>query len=98
VKQLVIDSAAELELAESVEFYERREFGLGSEFERAARLAVQQIQFNPDRFSRQKDGTQRLVMERFPFIIHYVNLPDTIWIVAFAHASRRPGYWRKRFE
>jgi hypothetical protein len=33
---------------------------------------------------------------RFPFIIHYVDLPDSVWIVAFAHTSRKPGYWQKR--
>ena len=35
-------------------------------------------------------------LERFPFVIHYVDLHNTIWILAFAHTSRKPGYWRRR--
>jgi len=96
VKQLIIDAEAENELSESVAFYERRLLGLGLEFERAAREAVESIQLNPQRYPFRKDGTLRLVMERFPFVIHYIDLPDTIWVLAFAHAKRKPGYWRRR--
>jgi hypothetical protein len=35
-------------------------------------------------------------MERFPFIIHYLDMPDRIWIVAFAHTSRKADYWKRR--
>jgi hypothetical protein len=96
VKQVIIASEAENEVSESVAFYEHRQRGLGLEFERAAREAAQAIQANPQRYPRRKDGTQRLVMERFPFVIHYIDLPHTIWILAFAHMSRKPGYWRRR--
>ncbi len=94
MKQIIIDSEAEIELSDSVAFYEQREPGLGLEFERAAREAVQTIQADPDRHPLQNDGTRRLVMERFPFVIHYADLPNTIWVLAFAHTSRKPGYWR----
>ena len=97
MKQIVIDSEAEIELSDSVSFYERRESGLGLEFERAAREAVQTIQADPERHPFDNDGTRRLVMERFPSVIHYIDLPNTIWILAFAHTSRKPGYWRRRF-
>lgn len=96
MKPVIIDSEAENELSDSVAFYERRRVGLGLDFERAARVAVQMIQADPERYPEWKGGTRRLVMERFPFVIYYVVLPDTIWILAFAHTSRRPGYWRRR--
>jgi hypothetical protein len=35
-------------------------------------------------------------MERFPFAIYYADLPLAIWILAFAHTSRKPGYWLRR--
>jgi plasmid stabilization system protein ParE len=96
VKQFIIDSEAELELSESVDFYEDRKPGLGLEFERAARQAVRTIQENPTRFPPNADGSRRLVMKRFPYVIHYLELPDRIWILAFAHKKRKPGYWRGR--
>ena len=40
MKKIIIESEAENELSDSVAFYERREPGLGLEFERTARGAV----------------------------------------------------------
>ena len=96
MKQVFIDSEAENELSDSVAFYERRKRGLGLQFERAAREAVQTIQADPERYPLQKEGTRRFVMDRFPFVIHYADLPTAIWILAFAHTGRKPGYWRRR--
>ena len=96
MKNIVIDAEAEHELSASVRFYEQREPGLGLSFARAAREAVQTIQAAPERRPLRKDGTRRFVMERFPFVIHYVELENTTWVLAFAHTSRKPGYWRRR--
>jgi len=96
VKQIIIDSEAEIELSESVDYYERKVTGLGLEFERAVGKAIEVIRSDPARSPVQKSGTRRFVMKRFPFVIHYLELTETIWILAFAHTSRRPGYWRRR--
>jgi toxin ParE1/3/4 len=37
-------------------------------------------------------------MQRFPYIIFYEELDAHLWIYAFAHSKRRPGYWLKRVE
>ena len=96
MKPVIIDAEAENELSESVKFYERRQTGLGLSFERAVRQAIKRIQAAPEHYPLKKGGTQRLVMERFPFVIHYIELEKTIWVLAFAHTSRKPGYWRHR--
>ena len=54
------------------------------------------IQAHPDRYPSSEDGTRRFVLERFPFVIHYADLPNTIWVLAFAHTSRKPGYSQRR--
>ena len=41
-------------------------------------------------------GTQRVVLERYPFSIVYREILHEIQIVAVAHAKRRPGYWADR--
>ena len=98
MKPVVIEEEAEQELAESVSFYEQRRSGLGLEVEAAARGAVSTLQQSPERSPLRKDGTRRHIMRRFPFIIHYLDMPDYLWIVAFAHASRKPNYWRARLH
>ncbi len=41
-------------------------------------------------------GKRRLVMKHFPYSITYVVTAEEIRVLAIAHQSRRPGYWRKR--
>lgn len=96
MKRIEVEEEAERELAESAIYYERRRAGLGREFEAAILEALNTIRETPERRSSRKDGTRRYVMRRFPFIIHYLIMPDCVWIVAFAHASRKPDYWQRR--
>ena len=98
MKPILVEEEADLELAASVAFYERQRGGLGLEFEAAAREAVSTTQRSPERFPVRREGTRRYIMRRFPFIIYYLEMPDFLWIVAFAHTSRKPNYWRARLE
>jgi toxin ParE1/3/4 len=36
------------------------------------------------------------VGDKFPYSIVYVVLGEVLYILAYAHGSRRPGYWRTR--
>lgn len=98
MKPLIIEEAAELELVGSIAFYEERKTGLGLDFGAAARQALKTIAAAPERWPTGKHGTRRYVMSRFPFVIHYFDMPDKLWIVAFAHAKRKPGYWANRLQ
>jgi len=39
---------------------------------------------------------RRLPLRRFPYFIVYRELQEYLEVVAFAHQSRRPGYWKTR--
>lgn len=41
-------------------------------------------------------GYRRLLMKHFLYGVIYVAVADEIRVLAVAHQSRRPGYWRKR--
>lgn len=41
-------------------------------------------------------GVKRVFMRRFPFAVLFIELPDRIRIIAVAHKSRKPFYWRER--
>jgi hypothetical protein len=34
----------------------------------------------------------------YPYRVIYAMEPDAIFIIAFAHDSRRPGYWQGRLD
>lgn len=88
--------AADVELAEAGAFYDARKTGLGVEFLEEVHRAIALIRTTPDLGKAQRRGTRRLLVRRFPYSIVYRDEADRILIVAVAHQSRRPGYWRQR--
>lgn len=63
-----------------------------AEFERSVGLLLG----HPRLGGRWRLGKRRYLMKRFPFSIIYVVSGEQLRILAVAHQSRRPGYWRGR--
>ena len=85
------------DLREAAEFY-RDQAGTAlsrpflAEFERSVALLLE----HPQLGAIWRHGKRRLVTRRFPFSIIYTVVEDQLRILAVAHHSRRPGYWRRR--
>jgi len=41
-------------------------------------------------------GVRRFLLRRFPYAVVYLELANEIRILAIAHTSREPGFWRQR--
>ena len=41
---------------------------------------------------------REFVLSRFPYSLILEEFPDRIRVIAFAHHSREPGYWRDRLS
>jgi toxin ParE1/3/4 len=96
----VLDAAAE-EAAEAAAWYERQREGLGIEFLMAVDAALDLLEgdivpLTPVPGFAGKRGAKRLVLNRFPYSIIIREQATEFIVVAFAHQSRRPGYWRNR--
>lgn len=83
--------------------YERERQGLGSEFADTVEAAIDVIEdgFLPLSTMPGKAGSKgakRLILRRFPYDVVVVERDDEAIIVAFAHHSRKPGYWRDRIS
>jgi plasmid stabilization system protein ParE len=63
-----------------------------AEFEHAVALLLE----HPKLGAQWISSKRRLVMRRFPYSVVYLETPDQIQVLAVAHQSRKPGYWRKR--
>jgi toxin ParE1/3/4 len=92
---------ASAELAEAGLWYEQRRAGLGVEFLDAIDATLEFITHFPEAGSPvphlPKDlPVRRVPVRRFPFHVVYLQLPDAIRILAFAHDRRLPAYWRSR--
>ena len=87
---------AEVELWEAVAYYEDKAKGLGLDFESEVERSLRTIRESPELWPLRHDGTRRYLTHRFPFLVVYTHQNDHIWILAFAHCKRRPGYWARR--
>jgi toxin ParE1/3/4 len=97
LKEFILDSDAENELDEAVRWYNKQRSGLGLELFAEVEQALGRIYANQAIGANYRNTNFRFYhVERFPYVIDFQDLPAKLWIAAIAHASRRPGYWRKR--
>jgi len=58
--------------------------------------AIAQIGEAPKTWPGYRRGTRRFILRRFPFSVVYRIEEDAVYVVAVAHAKKRPEYWRRR--
>lgn len=87
---------AEQELYEAASRYESELPDLGRRFADEIERVVQLLLDHPELGSRLGEELRHFVLRRFPFSVVYAVAGDLVYIVAVAHGSRAPGYWRLR--
>ncbi len=93
-----ISPAADFEIADSIEWYEAQETGLGRRFEATLESIIELIRRNPKKFTKVDGEVRRTIVRRFPFIILFTVTDDIISIFAVFHTSRNPMIWRGRID
>ena len=96
MKPLTYHPEASEEIDESYNWYEIRSTRAADGFYEELFPVVKRVRQQPGLFPSYLHGTQRAVLDRYPFSVVFRNLPNEIQIVAVAHAKRRPGYWSNR--
>lgn len=95
--RLRFHGAARAELVGATRWYEERREGLGTELHAEVKRALAGIVARPHTWPLLLDpDVRRAVVARFPFVIIYALRGPTVIVVAFAHTSRDPWYWRDR--
>ncbi len=97
---IILEQAAE-EAIEAAAWYEQERPGLGIEFNHAINAALDLLEQDIVPLARLpkitgSSGAKKLVLKRFPFDIVVRESDDEMIVVAIAHHSRQPGYWRSR--
>ncbi len=87
---------ASQEFLDAIHWYRNRSVLLGREFQAEFDRAVTRIEDAPSRWPVGDRNTRRVQIHRFPYLIFYRIMEDTIRIIAVAHSKRRPTYWHQR--
>jgi toxin ParE1/3/4 len=95
--RLEVHSEAREEFLQAVSFYYEQVPGLGlrfiTEIERCQKALLETPLMGQPFGKRLRKFT---VGDRFPYSIVYAVLGNVLFVLAYAHGSRRPGYWRAR--
>jgi toxin ParE1/3/4 len=93
--ELYEEAAAEYDAA--FDWYLARSPDSALKFDAEFNRALVEIAQAPQRWASGSHGTRRFLLRKFPFLLIYrENGGGEIQIVAVAHTSREPGYWRER--
>lgn len=84
----------------AADWYEARRDGLGGDFLSALRDGLDRVAESPGTWPLAPDVAElqarRFLLRRFPYAIVYIELEQEIRVLAVAHTSREPGFWRAR--
>jgi hypothetical protein len=87
---------AEEEMTEAALFYEAASSQLGTDFLDDVQRAIDTLRNYPLAGECITSDLRRTLLHRFPFTLIYAIEENVIVIIAVAHESRRPGYWKSR--
>lgn len=89
--------AVEAEHYETIQFYESRSKGLGSDDLIEVERVMQRVVEAPQRYRVERGPNIRSAsLVRFPYKIIYRELEGEVQVLAVSHKRRRPGYWASR--
>jgi plasmid stabilization system protein ParE len=88
--------SAREELVAAARFYRNESPGLGRAFVVEVRTSVERIVEFPHSGSPDPGNVRRAYLDRFPLTLVYRTAAGVVEVIAAAHQSRRPGYWRDR--
>jgi plasmid stabilization system protein ParE len=89
---------AELELYEAALRYETEVTDLGRRFGDEVERVVRLLLGHPELGASVDETLRHFVLRKFPFSVVYAVTADLIYILAIAHGSREPEYWRPRVQ
>jgi plasmid stabilization system protein ParE len=94
---ILFQRLARREYDEAVRWYARRNAQAARGFENEANRALQLISANPNGWPVYQGSDHFFRLRRYSYVLYYrIVDPTRVLIMAVAHISRRPGYWRRR--
>jgi toxin ParE1/3/4 len=97
-REAYIEAALE-EILEAEFYFETQREGLGEVFREELNAVVDiLLEFPESGRIINKKGIRKQLLSRFPYAIIYVLDEDILLILAVAHTSRKPNYWKDRWS
>ena len=98
MRRVRLKSPADLDYLQALDWYEKRQTGLGREFDAELLALFERIKQNPELFQKETDTVRKARMPRFKYRIYFTVEGMEIGVVAIWHPNRNPDTLRRRFR
>lgn len=94
--KVIISPLAKQDIKDAAYWYNKKKDGLGKKFTLHVRQKVDVIKKTPNLFVTRYDEVKTVVLDVFPFMIHYTidESKKQLIISAVLHTSRNPDVWQ----
>lgn len=96
MKRLVLTPEADAEALDAHGWYEREQAGLGDAFRDELDATIRRIRWSPLAHRVVHRDLRRALVRRFPYVVLYRLMGDSVVVVAIVHGRRAPARWRTR--
>ena len=93
---VIIKPLAEQDIAESYQWYNEKQAGLGDDFLSELDRSLEFIRTNPLLYQVRYKEIRMVKLGRFPICLHYMIKKEVIFIQAVLSTYRNPRIWKKR--
>ncbi|NIA05493.1 MAG: type II toxin-antitoxin system RelE/ParE family toxin [Proteobacteria bacterium] len=91
-------SPANIELDETVSYYDYQLPGLGYRFFLEVNAAIEKIEFMPTAWTKIGERTRRCILKGFPYALLYIIESEEILVTAVASLHRDPKHYKDRID
>jgi plasmid stabilization system protein ParE len=96
--EIVLLASAKTDFDAAFDWYAARSESAARSFTEEIASAIERASHAPDRFGWLDTIHRQARVKRFPYHIIFRNDGGRVTVVAIAHHSRRPDYWRRSRE
>jgi toxin ParE1/3/4 len=94
--RVIFRPAAEADLQDAYDWYERRQPRLGVDFIREVDRCISNVMSQPRMYPIVHGRVRQAPAKRFPYCLMYVDAQDEIVVLAVFPAARDPKIWQRR--
>lgn len=88
--RIIIEDRALKEAQEAYDYYEKQQEGLGERFRLELEKSINHLTVNPKLYRKIKKEIRQKLLYKFPFVIVYEIMTESIIIYAVFHQKRNP--------
>jgi plasmid stabilization system protein ParE len=94
---IILRRAAQAEFDDAVDWYGQKN-NRGAAFALAVKKALEQVAANPFSYPEVFEDVREILVRKYPYVIYYRILSNTIVVISVFHTSRDPAIWQARVD